>query len=497
MEQNLDAGADMLAKIRPYVRRELVFLALGIMDVCAITPVYAGFLAPLMDVTLWTLLAGLLAVVLAVHYLARLLFWHPIGFRKRSTLLGLGIAVSGAIAVQRVLYPATSMWSGWLASVFRSLRKSIFAPEATVFLLTALLWWRGLALAQRRTDSASVAFRFRLGVVLLAITTGIAGATLAWPYHQLVFLFFFVSLLGTALARADEIGEQYGGRRAPFGLGWLMTMAVVSGLVLALAAALTSLMTGKTLGRVLLPALQVLQVAVFLIIYALAWLAQFLIQPLIMLLQRFRIGQALADTLDQIEFPSFGTSDAEPKEPALTAGQLEVIRLVVAVLGALAVLALVAISLSRLRRTSRGAMDGARESVWEGFRFKSAVEGLLNGGRQRLQDVQDALRTSRVSQLFAALTIRRTYAHMASLATRLGYPRQINETPYDYLPTLKTAFPEAQADATLITESYVLVHYGELPERTEDLAQVRSAWDRIRRHYATVAGKATRNAETL
>ncbi|MGD2143937.1 MAG: DUF4129 domain-containing protein, partial [Anaerolineae bacterium] len=77
------------------------------------------------------------------------------------------------------------------------------------------------------------------------------------------------------------------------------------------------------------------------------------------------------------------------------------------------------------------------------------------------------------------LTIRRIYAHMAQLAARRGYPRAIDETPYDYLPTLREAFPENQDEVEQITESYVAVHYGELPERREDLYAVRSAWRQI------------------
>lgn len=33
---------------------------------------------------------------------------------------------------------------------------------------------------------------------------------------------------------------------------------------------------------------------------------------------------------------------------------------------------------------------------------------------------------------------------------------------------------------TRITEAYVAVHYGEVPERPEDLAPVEAAWERIR-----------------
>ncbi len=482
MGWSLQRDASVIPEIRAYTRRELVFLALGTMDVCVITPIYAAVLAPLIDVKPWSILIVLLAAILAVHYLARLSFSLPINVRWRSALIVLGMILSGLLVIRRVLYAASDIWAfGWLGSIYRSLRQTVFAPDILVFLLVVVLWWRGFALAQRMLDSRSVAFRFRLGVVLLAVSTGIAGSMLSWPYHHFVFLFFFASLLGIALARAEEVGQQYGGRQAPINLEWLVTMVIVSATVLALAAGLTSLLTGKTLGRILAPLLRALQVIVFILIFALAWAAQFVLDPLLTLLQRYEVGRNLAEVFDRMTLPRYSGEDGRPTRPAFTPEQLGIIRVAVAVLGAAIVLLLVAISLYRLRAKSSGPMDERRESVWEGVHLQRGLKRLFEDGRQRLTDVVDALGHSRVGHLFAALTIRRIYAHTAALAAGQGYPRAIDETPYDYLPTLKEAFPESREDVTQITESYVAVHYGELPERQNDLALVRSAWERVQR----------------
>jgi hypothetical protein len=76
---------------------------------------------------------------------------------------------------------------------------------------------------------------------------------------------------------------------------------------------------------------------------------------------------------------------------------------------------------------------------------------------------------------------------MASLAAERGYPRAIDQTPYDYLPTLHRAFPESPKEVKEITESYVSVHYGELPEREEELDAVRAAWQRIQQEASPPA----------
>jgi hypothetical protein len=475
-------GAAM-RRLRPYLRRELVYVALGAMDTCVTAPLYAALLAPVVDLEVWSLFAGLLLGILVIHYVARLSFQVPISSEARSILIAAGIVLSGAAAVQRFVYPGGGLWSDWIVRLYQQVRQDLFGPEMLIFLLAAFLWWRGLVLAQRRLDSSSVAFRFRLGVLLMVVTTGIAGSAAPWPYQRLVFLFFFVSLLGIALARADEIGQQYGGRETPFGLGWLVTLIAVSGVVLAAAAGLTAVLTGRTLGRVLLPVLRVLQVAVFALVYVLAWLAQFILQPLLTLLERYEVGRALADIFDELSFPDYAPEPGEPSEPFFAPGQMEVIRLAVAVLGALIVLFLVAVSLSRLRAKSKGSTETTHESVWEGLQLRSILDGMRDTSRRGLKGLGDALAGSRVAELFAARTIRRTYAHMAALAARRGHPRSVDETPYDYLETLQSAFPENQRDAALITESYVLVHYGELPESRRDLARVRAAWSRIQRRY--------------
>jgi hypothetical protein len=170
-----------------------------------------------------------------------------------------------------------------------------------------------------------------------------------------------------------------------------------------------------------------------------------------------------------------------------TPDQLAAMRLFAALIAAALVLLIVAISLYRLRATSPHPSNEKRESVWEGVQLRDGLGKLLRRGQRRLSGLADTLTHSYLGQVFAALTIRRIYAHLASLAAKQGYPRAQDETPYDYLPTLKRAFPESLQEVTQITESYVAVHYGEIPERQEDLSAVRAAWQEIQRRASSRA----------
>ncbi len=484
----MDRRSTTVSRIRAHARRELVFLALGTMDVCIITPIYVALLAPVTDVKLRDMVLVLLAAVLLIHYLARLLLSVPIDSRARFALTVLGMLATSLVAIHQILYPQTPLWHlRWFGDLFRSLRQDLLDRDLMVFLLVVFVWWRGLVLAQRRLVSSSVAFRFRLGVILLAVTSGIAGSMGSWPYHHLVFLFFFASLLGIALARAEEVGQQYGGLQSPFSLSWLATLVSATALVLLMAAGVTALLTGETIGRVLRPVLQALQVLLFIMVYVFAWAAQWVIEPLLTILGRYEIGQALEDVIGQLNFPGPPGDEPRVTEPVFTPEQLATMRVVAALVGAAVVLLFVAVSLYRLRARSTEPSQEKRESVWEGVHLRDGLGELLRRGQRRLSGVTGTLADSYLGKVFAALTIRRIYARMASLAAKRGYPRAIDETPYDYLPTLETAFPENQREVREITESYVAVHYGELPERPEDLSKVRSAWQQIQQRDAGAA----------
>jgi ABC-type multidrug transport system fused ATPase/permease subunit len=473
-----------VSRFGAYARRELVFLALGTMDVCVITPLLAALLSPLLPVRPVPVTAAFLGAVLAAHYLARLAFRLPLAPAVRPILLGIGMLVSGLLAIHRLVYaPARFLDMAWLAGIFRSLRQANVAHQSVshdviIFLLVLFLWWRGLVLAQRQLDAGSVAFRFRLGLVMLAVTTAVGGIVLPWPSYYFVFLFFFASLLGIALARAEEVGQQYGGSQSPFSLGWLGALVAASVLVLLLAAGVAALLTGENVSRFIRPLLEVLRLLFLGLAFVLGFVVQFLVVAL-----RFLFGEiSLEDLrrgLSQL-LESETTVQPEGRLALLSPDQLALVRTVGIVAGVLLLVAVVALSLRRLRVRAGREQDEQRESVWEGAHLRRGLRDLLRRGRRRLDQATDALSHSFVGRLFAALTIRRIYAHMGALAAGRGYPRPSYQTPYEYLPALEEAFPDRREEVDCITEAYVAVHYGEVPERPENLARVQAAWEAIR-----------------
>lgn len=465
-----------MGRFRDHVRRELVFAALGTMDVCVIVPLFAALLSPIIPVRPLAVVTVFLGALLAVHYLARLALHLPLHPTLRSGLLGLGMLVSGLLVVHQLLHAEMRLLgSAWLLDVFSDLQQNIGSHDVLVFLLVLFLWWRGLVLAQRRLDSESVAFRFRLGLVLLALTLVLAGSILPWPYHYLVFVFFFAGLLGIALARAEEVGQRYGGSQSPFGLGWLVTLVAAALAVLLLAGGLATLLTGESIALLLVPALQVLRLILIGLVYVMALIAQIVITPLLALFRQHEIGRFLEEFARKMTPPEAFEMETQSRESPFTAEQLALVQAIGIIGGVLLLLLLVALSLRRLRAQAGRRRDEGRESVWEGVHLRHGLRDLLRRGRHRLDEAANAL-----GRFFAARTIRRIYAHVSALAAERGYPRAAYETPYEYLPALEHAFPDNREDVARVTEAYIAVHYGEVPERPEDLMVVRAAWQRIR-----------------
>ena len=471
-----------MLRFRVHARRELVFLALGAMDVCVIAPLLAALLVRVIPVRPLQMTLTLLGAVLAVHYLARTALQSSVHPLLRSGLLGLGMLVSGFLVVHQLFHTQTRLLDpGWLVAVLSGVRQEILSRDVIVFLSVIFLWWRGIVLAQRRLDSESVAFRFRLGVIVLAVTIAVGGAVLSWELYQFVFFYFFVSLMGIALVRAEEVGQRYGGSQSPFGFKWLATLLIASLTVLLLAAGVMALLTGENINRVLAPVWDVLQIVLFGVAYIMGWIAQIIVTVLQTLLRE--IG------LEGIESPLFSFATPEPydqsQQSSAASEQMPLIRMVGAIFGVLLVLLLVALSLRRLRARTGRQRNEERDSVWEGTHIRHGLRDLLRRGRRRLDEAATALSRSLLGRFLAARTIRRIYAYLCALAEKQGYPRASYETPLEYLPALEQAFPDNREEVVRITEAYVAVHYGEVPERPEDLEIIRAAWERI--HETAVA----------
>jgi hypothetical protein len=113
-----------------------------------------------------------------------------------------------------------------------------------------------------------------------------------------------------------------------------------------------------------------------------------------------------------------------------------------------------------------------RESLYaSGDLLKDLRDGLRNAWDQLRYLGQRERRGQR-----SAASIRKMYASIVDMAAEAGYPRDLAETPYEHRAILYQAFPGHEPAVDAITQAYVRVHYGEVPDTREEM-------DQLRRYY--------------
>jgi len=293
--------------------------------------------------------------------------------------------------------------------------------------------------------------------------------------------FFFFALAAVALARVEEVGLLPGSRRIGFSGFWLgSTLGAVALLVLVgvVVAAFFSSQGFRQVVSWLAPIL----ILVWAILVGLGMLVVLAIDALLKLLSvdlsslgisLQGVFQQLADLL--VVPPPTPEAQGQPViwsvlRVALTVG-------VPAIVVALVIL----FTWDRVRRRRREQNDEAHESLLSAGALLRSLQAMLQAGRNRVGELASLVdRFGLGSRFLSAISIRRIYVNLTRLATGIGYPRAPAQTPYDYLVTLREAFPDHAADVAVITDAYVNAHYGQVPDTRQELQRIRDCWERVR-----------------
>jgi hypothetical protein len=176
-------------------------------------------------------------------------------------------------------------------------------------------------------------------------------------------------------------------------------------------------------------------------------------------------------------------SPQELAEEAATYSLNPVCKTVAVLLIVVGGLYLVSRAIRRLIRQRDGGSQDERESLWSS---DDLVKDLKDGLQRALEGLRNLGRRDARGRRSAA-SIRKMYASVVDLAAEAGYPRDLSETPYEHRVILYQAFPGGETAVDAITEAYVRVHYGEVPDSREAMAQLRQYYRDLQ---GLVAGKA-------
>ena len=114
--------------------------------------------------------------------------------------------------------------------------------------------------------------------------------------------------------------------------------------------------------------------------------------------------------------------------------------------------------------------------------FRADLLGLFKNILFKLLDLKRLVRhRARVETAPPEIaSVLQIYRQFLRWATGAGRPRQIAQTPHEYLNELSGLLPEAEGDLGLITEQYVRARYGALLLTEDELQQLKQSWYNVK-----------------
>lgn len=474
-----------LWRIWSFLKSELLYFSWAIMDVALLAPVALtvmrwGRYWPPALVTLWLLL-----LILLPFNLVRAMSALQIPARTQGRVMAAALIITLLITWRGLLYaPRPPADLSWLGEFFGRVGESgdpQWARDLTVFVFVLVAWWRGLRLAQLTPDINRVGLRLRAGGLLLApIAFFLHVRDGSWSVTPFVLLYFLAGLAAVALIRAEQIERDRSGFAASLSPGWVAAIMATALLIVAGAGTFAAILGGEPaalLSGWLAPlwfALSALgTVAVSTLVYLLTpglnlltvlfgWLAE--------ALGAFFSGLDVRFALDSLsDGNGLQMFDITPPEEAASLFALPAPLSRGLILGAMLLLAII-ISLL-LTRYFRQVQQAPRDSA--------RLESASTAPDSTPPLVDRLLGRLGFRRWRTAASIRNIYSAMCEAAAAVGYPRATAQTPYEYHRTLAEVWPGNTADSKLITEAFIRVRYGQVPESSAEVLLIKEAWGRL------------------
>jgi hypothetical protein len=358
----------------------------------------------------------------------------------------------------------------------------LFTPEFLGSLIVIYFWQLGLNLSNHWTGTLAVSRSMRVSTILM-ITLGFAATNIGHVVPvQEIFLLLFSGLIAMGGARISSIGFKRGGSWIPFSRSYFVIFSLSATALISLSLALTfavgdpiALALNRLFTLIGIVSSWVVVVAfgpVFVIILELVERILARLKPLIGTLE-----EEIAPTLTEIQL--IVEEAAQEAQPFSFADRLnEILGVAFPILGILLALLIGYYALKRTRaaRLWRNLDEEQQESLIGSL--PDLLKAFLQGGARSGLEVLAQLMP--ISRVIAAARIRQIYRQLLHESARLGKPREQAETPLEFLPQLQVVFPDRQAELSLITNAYLMVRYGEIPETPEEVQAVERAWRIVR-----------------
>jgi len=470
--------------------RELALLMLVGMEISWVTPWFRS-LTPatyaVSPVRGALILAGIMLVSL---WAVRLMDAVRLRMRIRQGIT-LGLLLVGVlIGLKTLLYAHESV--GLVELLNRPLRSftdwRTIIPDEFVIILTVLVgWWRGISLAQERIGPMVVRDHFVIGIIMYIVFAIINTLLTGETPGGFIFIFIFCALLAMASARISVLSTLRGGSLNVFDRRWFLGVLFASAITVGLA-----LFFGDFFSNYLLWI-----ASIFIgIVGLLAILLWGIISPILALVIRLMnssagtpiLLQELTDQLEQLLEMMETFSQRMADVIGATQAMETLARWAPSIKGILLGVVIILVV--------GGILYWLAFQIWKEHKrrlFREDQQSLLVSGafwdllraalrrqwEELVNNLGNAVDFRRQARLRAAARVRQVYTDLMDLCDDLGHPRPDAQTPLEFMPDLEALFPEQNQAVKEITQAYLKVRYGELPETRAEVDEVESAWNLV------------------
>lgn len=475
----------LLVPLNP--KRGIIYALLVLAEAGWLTAISLALVAIAAPPTGW-----FLAVTSAVA-VAILLGWLTDAYQiPLDAARGLGLILAGGVwlfLLKTALYPTVHLWQiGWMGQFFRDMLADGSVRTATAWIgaATGYIWWRGLFLGHTPPELpiARPTLIFGAGGFIVALLLGNLQPALA-PSLALVLLFFCCTLLALSLSHTQTIAEYHGDRAMGRWRSRVLNGIAATAGVLVGAIVLGSILSLPVLDSVM----GVLAIGLGYLLKPLAAIFIWLVMKLGPLIE------ALINWLRAIAAAGNDAAIAPTAAPAATSAPIELTpansqpvwwaKYTIWMWWALAAAMVVWLfyhftGALRQRYRPRSTENGLATETTSIAEEKSDSDGWFSAGKKRLGEWMKLIRQFGIGrELHAAATIRRIYAALIVLAAQQGLQRAESETPLEFLAVMQAEWQSLAEPLAVITNAYINVHYGQLPENAAGLNAVKQAWETV------------------
>jgi hypothetical protein len=475
-------------RINPW--RETAILMVILMEVCWITPWFRSLTPETYAVSSSRILMYFFSVVLFSHLLVRLMDHLRLKRSIRQGLMITFLIIGSFIGIKILLYAhETISLSELVSRPIRSFSDFKYLIPEEFFVIIAIMigFWRGVSLAQQSIGPSLVKSHFWLGIIMFVVFVFLITLATSEDPGEYFYLFLFASLVGVSTARISVIGMVRGGNENRFNYLWFIGILLSSFIVVGLSLLFGELLADKFgwIGGLL--------AGIFGSILIILWV---ILNPVLSILITFlnkifndsQVIKELGDSLENLNnlMRGFGQRVSDLMEKtgigSMISNWIPVLKTIFLVGTILLIIAGIVIWMSIKLwkdREHQRLGDEKKSKIHTGNLIQNLLDILIQGWENTLNSFEQLTDLKKRQRIRAAARIRQIYTDLMDLCDSLGQPRLKAQTPLEYVPALVKLFPDLQLEISKITNAYMDVRYGLLPENPREIADIEDAWKRL------------------